>query len=273
MRIDASGPGSLRAEGEIVDGGGVSVGHRELTGKAGDCGGLARAVGVWASLVLDAEMSRPHVARANDEQPLAILEQEGKASPPADPQLHATARSHVNAGDKEPDTGLTPPMLDEKPSRRDEARTQELGAGAFLMTGAGGGVLVGGTPYAVIEVAKGVFIRPALALGGSLPAARPEVTWVATRLDGCLQVAGLYSSRRGMQLDMCGGVDVGMLEVTAHTMPYVAVGPSLDLRGELDGDLAVILRGVVGINAIHQDSLDTPLLAGRVELALSWRLQ
>jgi hypothetical protein len=79
-------------------------------------------------------------------------------------------------------------------------------------------------------------------------------------------------------MDLCGGLDVGVLDVqispasSEKTVPYVAPGPSLDMRGELGGDIAVILRGVAGVNVVHQ--LDnTPILSGRGELAFSWSIQ
>ena len=141
------------------------------------------------------------------------------------------------------------------------------------MTGSGGGLLVGATPFLVIEVARGLFLRPAIALGGSLASASPAITLAATRLDACMRVAGLYTNLHGMQLDICGGSDVGALDAEGRLVPYVAFGPSMDLRGELGGDLAVVLRGLVNVNAAHDDTLDTPLWAGRAELAMSWRLR
>src|SRR5579864_3027934 len=57
MRFDAPSPGVFHADGDIKDDGGTVVGHRSFVGKpGGDCEGLASAIGVWASLVLDAEM-------------------------------------------------------------------------------------------------------------------------------------------------------------------------------------------------------------------------
>ncbi|HZU85683.1 MAG TPA: hypothetical protein VE987_22305, partial [Polyangiaceae bacterium] len=160
-------------------------------------------------------------------------------------------------------------------ARHEEGRALEIGAGPFLMTGTGAGLMAGGTPFVVIEVTKGVFVRPALLFGRSLPSSGPDASLAATRLDACLRVAGLYTNRNGMQLDLCGGADVGVLLDAGPTAPYVAFGPSLDLRGELGGDLAAVLRGLFDVNAVqeHGDLLDTPLWAGRVELAMSWRLR
>jgi hypothetical protein len=279
MRVDAMGPGVLHAEGEIKDDHGAPVGHRVLERKASDCSGLARAIGVWATLVLDAEIHRPrNVSRAEEPSP-----------PEADSAAKlggadATAGT-LRAASTGPDTQTTPawpvPSADDKldadresAARRDEGRTIEIGAGAFLMSGTGGGLASGVTPFMLIEVDKGVFLRPALVFAQSLPSSGPDVSLVATRNDGCWRVTGLYTSRNGMQLDLCGGFDLGFVRAT-KTMPYLGIGPSLDLRGELGGNLAVLLRGLVDVNALQGqgDSLDNPLWAGRVELALSWRLR
>jgi hypothetical protein len=279
MRVDKVGGGVLRAEGEIVGDGGAPVGHRTFDRKAHDCSGLARAISVWASLVLDAEESRPRQARMEAQSPgtdeaggateaNAGPDGEAKAREPADPVGTETLPDLPlpQAGDK--------PMLDREAPARREGDAVELGAGAFLMTGTGGGLLVGTTPFVVIEVAKGVFVRPALMFGKTLPSTEADVTLAATRFDGCLRIAGAYSTRHGMQVDFCGGADLGMLLTSAgRTLPYLALGPSTDLRGELGGDLAVLLRGLFGINAVHENSLDTPLWAGRVELAMSWRIR
>jgi hypothetical protein len=276
MRIDATTSGVLHGEGAITNDRGVAVGRRVFTGKPGDCSGLASAVGIWASLVLDAESKRPPAIAATAPQG-----DEPAAAAAAASQLPGgpTDGSSVDAGPvrdasppAEPTEWPTPAAPGDRASRREDGRAIEVGAGGFLMTGTGGGVLVGATPFVLVEVAKGVFVRPALAVGQSLPSGDTAVTWVATRVDACLRVAGLYTNLHGMQLDICGGTDVGVL-AAGRALPYVSFGPSMDLRGELGGDLAVILRGLIGVNAIHEDSLDTPLWAGRGELAMSWRLR
>jgi hypothetical protein len=280
MRIDTTTPGVLHGEGEITDEAGVAVGRRVFTGKPGDCSGLASAVGIWASLVLDAETKRPRTipvasAVAADGDEPAPPSADSAPTLPDDPAAPAKPPAPAPTDDTE-----TPPSTEwpsgtapgDKGARREDGHMLELGAGGFLMTGTGGGVMFGASPFLLVEVAKGVFVRPAIAVGQTLPSEEPVVTWAATRFDGCLRVAGLYTSLHGMQLDICGGADVGLL-AAGHALPYVAFGPSLDLRGELGGDLAVILRGLIGVNAIHEDSLDTPLWAGRGELAVSWRLR
>ncbi len=283
MRIDTTTPGFLHGEGEITNDQGASVGKRVFTGKAGDCRGLASAVGIWASLVLDAEVKRAPIVATT----AAAEEQSGteSATPSTtsagDDTLLGDARAPrpplgAGATDGSPGSSSSewPPaaLPAEKASRREDGHTLEVGAGGFLMTGSGGGLLFGASPFVFIEVARGIFLRPAIALGETLPSQEPVVTWAATRLDGCLRITGMYTNLHGMQLDICGGTDVGVI-VASRAIPYVAIGPSIDLRGELGGDLAVILRGLFGVNAIHDDGLDTPLWAGRGELALSWRLR
>jgi hypothetical protein len=267
VRIRKTAANALQADGDIVDERSAAIGHREFTGKPSDCEGLARAVGVWASLVLDAEIRRPHPAATTDDQ-----SDEGAARG-AKGESGAAQQPPVPKQSEPPPTAPWPPP-DETPSRRDEPASLELGLGTFVMSGIGGGsALVGATPFLLIAVGKGFFIRPAVAAGESLPAAGPSSTWAAGRLDGCFRVVGQYASRRGLQLDMCGGVDVGVLEVSGSQVAYVAPGPSLDLGGELGGDLSVILRGLAGINGVHDSRIDTPIFSGRGELALSWRLQ
>jgi hypothetical protein len=276
MRVDAATAGELRAEGKITGDGGVEVGHRAFLGKATDCRGLARAIGVWASLVLDGELRRPRSVATVEEGAPAGHEDEAKPRP--DAALDAGAKSQPAVAAPPPQPSVTwssesepePAELGEKTSRLEEVRTLEFGVGAFLMTGTGG-LMIGATPFVIIEVAKGLFIRPALALGESLPSAQPDMTLMATRLDGCLRVAGLYTAFHGIQLDLCGGVDVGVLDVAGQTSPYVAIGPSMDLRGELGGQLSVILRGLIDVNAVNDVSPEP--LAGRGELAMSWRLR
>jgi hypothetical protein len=260
MRVQETSPGALRADGEITDSAGSTIGHREFTGKASDCTGLARAVGVWASLVLDDEIRHPRPAPNTSESTPASPGSHGGTGAPPTRKVEPPAPT-----DPQPDIPLPLPP-DEKASRRDEQRTVELGLGTFLMATSDTGVLIGATPFVVVEVAKGVFIRPAVALAGNVLSG-PATMWAAARLDGCFRVAGQYTSRRGIQLDLCAGMDAGALDDTARTRPYVAIGPSLDLRGELGGDFAVILRG------LGEVSIWQPGWAGRGELALSWRLE
>jgi hypothetical protein len=263
MRIRKTASNALQADGDIIDDGGAAVGHREFTGKPKDCEGLARAVGVWASLVLDAEIRRPRPATTQADKDRDAKADSGDAiKSPAEPKNNGPLPNPF-------------PQPDEEPSRRDEPATKELGIGGFVMSGVGGGsALLGASPFFDMAVGRVVLLRPSVAVGESLPGAGPQTFWAALRLDGCFRVVGQYTSRRGLQMDMCGGIDVGFLEEQSgagQSAPYVAPGPSVDLRGELGGDLAVILRGVAGVNVVHILA-DTPIFSGRGEIALAWSL-
>ena len=289
MRVDAGTPGLLHGEGAITNDVGTVVGRRVFTGKPGDCRGLASAVGIWATLALDAEMKRPRPVPTSEGQddgagvatPGATAAMSADSPPSGAPPEPASAPSSAPPAAPGPTDATEPPSsLDwpsatipqEKANHREEDHSVEVGASGFLMTGSGGGLVMGASPFALFEVSRGVFLRPSIAVGGTLPGQEPVVTWASSRFDGCLRVAGMYTNLHGMQLDFCGGADLGVI-VGDRAFPYMAIGPSVDLRGELGGDLAVILRGLFGFNVIHEDELDTPLLAGRGELALSWRLR
>jgi hypothetical protein len=155
----------------------------------------------------------------------------------------------------------------------DGERTLEIGASGFLMSGAHGGAVTGTSPYVVAEAAHGIFLRPSLAFGrtiGTPAAGDSRGTWLDSRLDTCLRVPGLYSTGAGLQLDLCAGGDLGVtVDDAAGSFPFVALGPSLDIRGELGKSLAVTLRGVFGVNLLSS----ADLWSGRIELAMSWGLR
>jgi hypothetical protein len=278
----------LRAEGEITGENGSVVAHRTLSGAPGDCDALARAVGVWASLVLDTERARS--GSSDSPAPATAV-----ASPGAAPEL--------GVADSHPEITWPAPAVLEKPSpehdwylHNDDERTLELGVGAFLMAGTGANTVAGASPYLVVEAGHGVFLRPSLAIGQSVaPLASPtelRATWGAARFDACLRLPGLYTRHHGIQLDTCGGADLGFTHfgaappgtagtpVSVVTALFASIGPSLELRGELGGSMAVALRGVAGLNVVRAGfedgtgaQVEAPLWSGRIELALSWRLR
>src|ERR1700733_5565336 len=63
VRFERTGT-HLGAEGEISDELGAPVAHRAMKQDSWECSALARAVGVWASLVLDAEVERAAAPKA-----------------------------------------------------------------------------------------------------------------------------------------------------------------------------------------------------------------
>jgi hypothetical protein len=285
MRVERDPQKHLKATAQIDDGDGVSVADRSLDGEGAECAGLARAVGVWAGLVLDSRL-----------QAAAALEQPAP-TPPTSPVSATTASppSTAVAPSTTPAAGWpAPAQPEQKTPEHDwylhhdagQGRALEFGAGTFIMTGTGGGALAGPTIFAVIEAGGGLFLRPSLAFGGSLTSLPPSDVrssmWGAARMDACLRLPGLYTRHRGMQLDLCGGTDVGVSSIdsgigTTTTLPYWDVGPSVDLRGELASNFSAVLRLVAGIEVLREQFIDqynnnvtVPLVGGRVELALSW---
>ncbi|HTQ45072.1 MAG TPA: hypothetical protein VMI75_20070 [Polyangiaceae bacterium] len=285
MRVERDAQKHLKATARIDDGSGASVADRSLDGEGPECAGLAKAVGVWAGLVLD---SRVQAAASLEQPPPAA-----PASPvPAAPETQAPPATAV-ASTTPAEGWPAPAQPDLKTPEHDwylhhdagQGRTFELGAGTFIMTGTGGGALAGPTIFAVIEAGGGLFLRPALAFGASLTSLPPSDVkssmWGAARMDACLRLPGLYTRHKGMQLDLCGGTDVGVTSLTVDsgttTLPYWDLGPSIDLRGELASNFSAVLRMVAGIEVLREQFQDSngftetvPLVGGRLELALSW---
>lgn len=306
MRVEPTGTKGLRAQGDITDGDGVTVAHRSIAGTTADCGGLARAVGVWASLVLDAELrktrgaaaatspagSRSQVASAIAHGASGSGETTG-GTPGGEPAEDGTEAHEVGMGaaPAEPVGAWPAPAVTEKASpehdwylHHDEGRALELGVGVFLMTGAGGGAVAGPTAFVVVEAGHGLFLRPSVAFGESLTSLPPSdvkaSTWAAGRFDTCIRMPGLYTRHHGMQLDLCGGTDLGMTAIdsgTVTTLPYWDIGPSINLRGELGSQLTAVLRVAAGLNILRESFSDNdgnreqvPLGNVRLELAFSW---
>jgi hypothetical protein len=285
MRVQPAAEHALHAEGEITDELGLLVADRLLSVPAGDCQGLARAVGVWASLVLEQELARRRSAVAST--PATPVSQ---VSPPRPSRVSPVAASPVAAAaDSQSTDSLWPaPEAVEKPPpegewylHHDDTRTVEIGVAGFLMSGAGAGAMAGASPFVIFEAGRGVFLRPSIAVGQSLTALNSppilSALWVAGRFDTCLRLPGLYTKNRGIQLDLCGGADFGFLDDSTDDimLPFVSVGPSLDLRGELGSSLSASIRAVTGVNVTSETSgpLDQPLWSGRLELAFSWKVK
>jgi hypothetical protein len=306
MRVEPASARGLRAQGEITDGDGVPVARRSIAGSTPDCVGLARAVGVWASLVLDAEVRKARrpvastAAHASGGSALASAGTVATGGSGSGGEATTTESSAdgtepheagMGAGPAEPVTAWPAPAPEEKASpehdwylHHDEGRALELGAGVFLMTGAGGGAVAGPTAFVVIEAGHGLFLRPSLGFGESLTSLPPSdvkaSTWAAGRFDTCIRMPGLYTRHHGMQLDVCGGTDIGMTAIdsgTVSTLPYWDLGPSINLRGELGSRLSAVLRVAAGVNVVRDSFTDNngnreqvPIGNVRLELAFSW---
>jgi hypothetical protein len=156
-----------------------------------------------------------------------------------------------------------------------------------MMAGGGAGGYVGLAPFLIDDVGQAVFLRPSVAFGESIATNLPS-TWSAARLDMCMRLPDRYAMRGGLQLDLCGGADVGFSYIASgsvpgtpaagQTVPYVDLGPSVDLRAEV-GKFAVTLRGVGGIDVarggftdVTGARVDMPLWSWRFELDFSWVL-
>jgi hypothetical protein len=295
----------LRAEGSIVDERGSLVAKRELAGAAGDCKGLARAVGLWASIVLDQAVTRTSppdapasaggdgrhgteatqagavdagsgatAASASAADAEAPTRAEWAAARDA-AETNTAARATRSQNDPPPDASF----------RRDANNAFEVGLATFVMTGDNGtNAILGAAPYAVIEAKPGFFLRPSAVVGESLADIGDTETdhalLMAIRLDACTRFPGNYTTSRGLELTACGGADFGTMYFADGTLlPQVSPGPSLDLRGEI-GRWSIVLRGVGGVNVVRNGFTDKAgnhvgpdWVSGRLELALAWRVR
>jgi hypothetical protein len=262
VRIErGTASGNASAEAVIWDDTGRSVGRRTVTDRGMACEPLARAIGAWASLVLDAEL----VAEHDD---LIVV-----------PKIQESGGPSSRAADTNP----TLPPSDSVPLTRPE-RTIEIGAMVYLRNGltATGGV-AGLAPFVTVEVARGWMLRPSAAFGRStspVPIAAERAVMashVAARLDLCRRIPGNYVERRGIEADLCGGVDAGLVHSDGpDSAARLALGPSATLRGELGGGLALEVRGLVAANLLRESLFadeGVSLVVGSAELGLSMRLR
>lgn len=272
LRLEKLTSRLLRAEGDITDGDGTPVARRVLSGSLADCEALARAVGVWASLVLDAEASREPATDAHAASP---ADAGAPAAHTAPASASAVPSANTPAGTPPPGDGLDGYSASARAREegagtlgRNEEHGPEFGLGTFLMVGPQGQAIAGATPYAFIEVGRGVFLRPSFAIGESVFASlsNESLTWGAGRLDVCLRVYGLYATNHGLRFGLCGGMEGGATYDVSTTRPFIAIGPSVEMEGDLAGALGIVLRGVASANLVPDG------LSGRIEVALSWRL-
>jgi hypothetical protein len=279
---------SMTVEGEITDEVDAPVAHRVLTEPGHECAPLARAVGVWASLVLDAEVER--VSHASAPAP-ALAAGRPPVSERAVSERAPPARAYGAAADAEPDPAVVeedkpPPEASILLAHPEGERTLEFGVSMFLMGGTGSGMMLGPTAFGVIEAGRGWFLRPALFFGQTLDgvglSGDVDGTLVAARFDTCGRIPGFYIERHGIQLDVCAGLEAGGMHVEPHNvgssdMPFFALGPSVTLRGELGNGLALMIRGVMDFNVVRETiattDFDPSVLVGRAEVGLSWQLR
>ena len=229
MRVQPAADHALRAQGAITDELGMLVADRVLSVPAGDCHGLARAVGVWASLVLEQELARRRTfaPTATPASPTVAAAPAAKAAPAPAPTSPVATVADSQSTDSlwpAPAPVEKPPPEGEWYLHHDDARTLEIGVAGFLMSGAGAGAMAGASPYIIVEAGRGVFLRPSFAVGQSLTALNsPPVLnalWVTGRFDTCLRLPGLYTQNRGIQLDLCGGADSDSSPIRPTTSPF-----------------------------------------------------
>jgi hypothetical protein len=251
----------------LDDAQGNGVAHREIDAQSSDrCAGVISALGVWAALVLDAEVAK---AKAHP-----VPDKADTLPKPEPSQTNVAPMSHT--GIVAPDAGVP----------QAHGNTIEIGASGALMsplqttTTGSAPALVGGDIFLLVELARSFFIRPAIMadalIGGS------SGGYYATRLDACLRIPGNYTEHRGLLLDACAGAELGALDIpsdtTQSTIPthttdvIFGIGPTIGLRGDLASDLSVEVRGLAGFNVVHSGQ-DIGLLALRAELGFTWRLR
>jgi hypothetical protein len=261
--------GELKAESDLADAAGAVKAHRDFTVKGQSCAPLARAVGVWASLVLDgiradAGEEEEHAPPPEEKKPVTA---DTKVTPAVAPVWPASLPKEKPQPERE--TFLRHP---------EEERTLELGISTFLMNAGKTGPLVGGSLFVMVEAPGGIFLRPKASFGknfGPLQESNDVDKDLGTlRLDGCLRVPGFYWDRRGLAIDICGGAEGGFLSMGSppggngdrRTIAYGAFGPGISLRGEFANDFVAEVRAE-GLMRIAED---LPV-GGRAEMGITWR--
>ncbi len=244
----------LRADGEILDGRGISISRRSFTNPGTTCATLAKAIGVWASLALDDERAKI----GPDAKPPAT-------PPPPVPTAHAKRKGFEEDDDVDPDLRPNRPAPVE--------RTREVGVASVLEGGVADRPLFGPAVYGVMDLGAGFLLRPTLAFDATF--ASQQTIHGATRIDLCGRLRGNYHAQRGLDAEICAGSEMGFLRESGTTLPLLELGPALGLQGELASNFAVTLRGIGNINLLGGSIGDfsPQTLAGRVELGVTWKLQ
>jgi hypothetical protein len=190
-----------------------------------------------------------------------------------------------------PTATITPRYAEERPATPSiepapspEAHAVELGMGTFLRSGVASGGVVGLSPLVTDELGREVFVRIAASVGQPAQGGL-HLTWVAGRLDTCSEMLGNYAAGSGLRLDLCGGADVGATFIgatkanVAQSLPFVDIGPSVDLRAETGPHAALLLRAALGLSVARDTFVDEtgaayqpPLVDLDLEIALSWSL-
>jgi hypothetical protein len=253
------------AEAVIADDAGREVARREVTERGRACVPLTRALGAWASLVLDQELARGARGPGG-----------GDGGAPAAPALRGAR--HGNGMDF---LLPTAPPPDHVPAAS-AARAVEVGASVSLRSGlVGSGTAAFAAPHVAFQVGQAVILRPSLLAGGStdrVPTSRGAAlafTAYAARVDACRRIPGNYIDRRGIELDVCGGGEVAFIRTSdADSGARASLGPSAVLRGELAWGVALEVRAAAGANLARASiggETRAPLLVAAGEVGVSTR--
>jgi hypothetical protein len=254
-----------RATARIIDDRGTTVAERTVDDRAA-CAPLARALGAWASLVLDDEL-----ARARDAAEAV------PAPPPPAREDKALAPATLDQSDwrspRDPDRAAG--EQGEKPW------TLEVGLMGYLRDGLAASTgFAGGSAFAALEVAPGWFARPALFYGTSTTlvavdsSERAPARQVGGRGDFCRRIPGNYIERRGLELDVCLGGDLAGVRTRTDSVARASVGPAAAFRGEIGTNANLELRLVTGYNFIRESLAREellPIVFAQAEVGVSWR--
>jgi len=149
-----------------------------------------------------------------------------------------------------------------------------------LMTTGG---VAGLSPFVTVELTPSWVLRPALFFGRSTERITTHsgdegsvLSHLGARTDICRRIPGNYTERRGLEADLCAGVEAGIVTPTTvvnQKAGRVGAGPAVSMRGELGGGVALELRALLGANLVQYASVATPLVFGSAELGVSVRFR
>jgi hypothetical protein len=165
-----------------------------------------------------------------------------------------------------------------------QAHAVDVGLATFFRSGVASGGVIGLSPFVADELGRDVFVRVAGSIGQPAQGGL-HFTWVAGRLDTCSEALGNYPTGSALRLDLCGGADVGATFIgssaatPAQSLPFIDIGPSVDLRAETGPHAALLLRAAFGLSVARGTFVDEtgaaykpPLANLDLEIALSWNL-
>jgi hypothetical protein len=277
MSVASGSGGPKSVDAVILDDVGTIVAQRTLTDRgARACLPLARAVGAWASLVLDAEMNRAkdgdvHEAATRPAMPTRAFGADPSSTAHSDPTASGGREGSVRDSAAEP----TAPAV---------RRAIELGTMVYLRNGlmTTGGI-AGLSPFLTVELTPSWVLRPALFFGRSTETISAfsgdegsMLSHLGARTDLCRRIPGNYTERRGVEADLCGGVEGGIVTPTTtanRSAGRMGFGPSVNMRGELGAGVALEIRGLLGANILQYASAQTPLVFASAELGVSVRFR